>query len=118
MRISDWSSDVCSSDLLCGCAIHSKKSLFRSHETTPKHFGRNKERIEVTYKPPKSATLIGVGDVMIAKYDETLLDPAAPVLKAADFTFGNCEWPYAEEMGRTEERRVGKECVSTCRSRW
>src|SRR3546814_4350541 len=38
---------------------------------------------------------------MIAKYDETLLDPAAPVLKAADFTFGNCEWPYAEEMGDT-----------------
>src|SRR3546814_12300055 len=101
MRISDWSSDVCSSDLLCGCAIHSKKSLFRSHETTPKHFGRNKERIEVTYKPPKSATLIGVGDVMIAKYDETLLDPAAPVLQAADFTFGHCEWPYAEEMGDT-----------------
>src|SRR3546814_12627002 len=57
--------------------------------------------IEVTYKPPKSATLIGVGDVMIAKYDETLLDPAAPVLQAADFTFGNCEWPYAEEMGDT-----------------
>src|SRR3546814_5018309 len=44
MRISDWSSDVCSSDLL---------------------------------------------------------DPAAPVLKAADFTFGNCEWPFAEEMGDT-----------------
>src|SRR3546814_6395799 len=38
---------------------------------------------------------------MIAKYDETLLDPAAPVLQAADFTFGNCEWPYAEEMGDT-----------------
>src|SRR3546814_11576833 len=54
---------------LCGCAIHSKKSLFRSHETTPKHFGRNKERLEVPYKPPKSATLIGVGEVMIAKYD-------------------------------------------------
>src|SRR3546814_12386310 len=39
--------------------------------------------------------------LMIAKYDETLLDPEAPVLKAADFTFGNCEWPYAEEMGDT-----------------
>src|SRR3546814_17285427 len=38
---------------------------------------------------------------MIAKYDETLLDPAAPVLQAADFSFGNCEWPYAEEMGDT-----------------
>src|SRR3546814_13268138 len=23
-----------------------------------------------------------------------------------------------EEAGRSEERRVGKECVSTCRSRW
>src|SRR3546814_16944887 len=23
-----------------------------------------------------------------------------------------------EEIGRSEERRVGKECVSTCRSRW
>src|SRR3546814_15339387 len=24
----------------------------------------------------------------------------------------------ADEIGRSEERRVGKECVSTCRSRW
>src|SRR3546814_3166229 len=24
----------------------------------------------------------------------------------------------AEILGRSEERRVGKECVSTCRSRW
>src|SRR3546814_12404487 len=24
----------------------------------------------------------------------------------------------AEEIRRSEERRVGKECVSTCRSRW
>src|SRR3546814_14605475 len=28
-----------------------------------------------------------------------------------DTAFGN-------DMGRSEERRVGKECVSTCRSRW
>ena len=25
---------------------------------------------------------------------------------------------YALDHGRSEERRVGKECVSTCRSRW
>src|SRR3546814_15643800 len=25
---------------------------------------------------------------------------------------------FREEQGRSEERRVGKECVSTCRSRW
>src|SRR3546814_11263241 len=31
-------------------------------------------------------------------------------------------WPFAAfpmfDTGRSEERRVGKECVSTCRSRW
>src|SRR3546814_15097985 len=27
-------------------------------------------------------------------------------------------WDVDEETGRSEERRVGKECVSTCRSRW
>src|SRR3546814_13618094 len=26
--------------------------------------------------------------------------------------------PIAQELARSEERRVGKECVSTCRSRW
>src|SRR3546814_2290253 len=26
--------------------------------------------------------------------------------------------PYATQLLRSEERRVGKECVSTCRSRW
>src|SRR3546814_3366477 len=29
------------------------------------------------------------------------------------------EFPEVDQvMGRSEERRVGKECVSTCRSRW
>jgi len=42
-------------------------------------------------------SLIGVGDVMIARHDETLLDPAALVLRAADIVFGNCEWPYSDE---------------------
>src|SRR3546814_15359709 len=27
-------------------------------------------------------------------------------------------WCYADSLERSEERRVGKECVSTCRSRW
>lgn len=52
-------------------------------------------------KTAGNATLIGVGDVMIARYDPTLLDPAAPVLQAADFCFGNCEWPYSEQAGDT-----------------
>src|SRR3546814_21131842 len=27
-------------------------------------------------------------------------------------------WPLSSDSWRSEERRVGKECVSTCRSRW
>src|SRR3546814_12925459 len=27
-------------------------------------------------------------------------------------------WPFFSGRSRSEERRVGKECVSTCRSRW
>jgi len=30
-----------------------------------------------------------------------LFDQAAPMLRTADITFGNCEWPYAEEAGDT-----------------
>src|SRR3546814_6371061 len=58
MRISDWSSDVCSSDL--------------------GNYG--------PWVPPFVAFL------------EPPSDPVG--------------------LGRSEERRVGKECVSTCRSRW
>src|SRR3546814_4993802 len=34
--------------------------------------------------------------------------------------FGNaCAQPFGKRLSiRSEERRVGKECVSTCRSRW
>src|SRR3546814_1530401 len=60
MRISDWSSDVCSSDLSFACRL----ATVWSEKTTPQ---------------PKVT-------------------------------------PF--ELRRSEERRVGKECVSTCRSRW
>src|SRR3546814_3240549 len=62
MRISDWSSDVCSSDLLQQCRL-------QPHRTRIPHLG--------------------------------FLHQVA-----------------RQGIGRSEERRVGKECVSTCRSRW
>src|SRR3546814_8313019 len=33
-------------------------------------------------------------------------------------TLGRLEGVRSVEANRSEERRVGKECVSTCRSRW
>src|SRR3546814_7245786 len=80
MRISDWSSDVCSSDLEFG-ARHVAGFVA----------GQEKD---------------AVGDLL------RLPDPAERDVRqqgSGDFRIG---------MGRSEERRVGKECVSTCRSRW
>src|SRR3546814_15599209 len=71
MRISDWSSDVCSSDL-----SQSTRRLERQSRRTRWHrwsWGRTRRR---------------------------------------------WWWIGVRRWGRSEERRVGKECVSTCRSRW
>src|SRR3546814_5416605 len=81
MRISDWSSDVCSSDL-DGMWAH--KPGFGSLVEAMSGF----------------AAMNGFGDRA----------PVLPPLALADMVAGL--------YGRSEERRVGKECVSTCRSRW
>src|SRR3546814_19175715 len=71
MRISDWSSDVCSSDLACGSAAADRGSGARLR-TTGWSAAERPRRVERRRRA----------------------------------------------AGRSEERRVGKECVSTCRSRW
>src|SRR3546814_15766368 len=76
MRISDWSSDVCSSDLRGRKAGAGVASIVRP------------------------ACGIGAG-------------VAAPPRNS-----GISGLPRPLEEPRSEERRVGKECVSTCRSRW
>src|SRR3546814_2099868 len=83
MRISDWSSDVCSSDLrFRNVGIHH-----------PDHLGNR-------LRPVGEAA----GDLhlaLVAVRDE-----------------GAHERLRIAHRRRSEERRVGKECVSTCRSRW
>src|SRR3546814_3926225 len=85
MRISDWSSDVCSSDLLGDArVIESVKGI-----------ALLAQRIE------------GPDDVL----DGNRLAVVPPgVAVQGEFDPGT--------VLRSEERRVGKECVSTCRSRW
>src|SRR3546814_16444714 len=101
MRISDWSSDVCSSDLHgaqdCKALVRSyeDRALFRSRIVMARHgFGRG-EYSYFAYPLPE----------IVAGLRETLYPPLAEVAN---------RWNAA----RSEERRVGKECVSTCRSRW
>src|SRR3546814_6154020 len=75
MRISDWSSDVCSSDLIWNTHWH------------PDHAGGNE-----AIKAETGCTITGPAEV----------DGKFPI----------------DRIIRSEERRVGKECVSTCSSRW
>src|SRR3546814_15509645 len=108
MRISDWSSDVCSSDL-------AKVLTYTADSLT------------YTPDPPNYYGMIefdGGGRMMIEFTDA---DPAsiyvgAPVrmmfrIKAHDERSGFVKY-FWKAVPRLEERRVGNGCVRTCRSRW
>src|SRR3546814_21019527 len=93
MRISDWSSDVCSSDLLeSSVPVVSGQSLLELGDPG---------QIEI--------------EVEALSTDAVKLQPgmAARVLR-----WGGDGELSAQVARRSEERRVGQECVSTCRSRW
>src|SRR3546814_16343982 len=116
MRISDWSSDVCSSDLT-GTTL-ARVGGFRSEE---------RERL---------ARRDAVNDYCIAPRDCAARSPRGPdhrlqdlnrtVLLAARSLDSRTRKLFAQyrrreglfcQPRRSEERRVGKEWVSTCRSR-
>src|SRR3546814_15517044 len=89
MRISDWSSDVCSSDLTTQALMQRQKG--RSLPTARRLLG----------------PLLVVG---------SLQEPAPG--RRRRWSKVGCYWSSSMVALRSEERRVGKECVSTCRSRW
>src|SRR3546814_2742715 len=101
MRISDWSSDVCSSDL----------SL-----TLVQTAGANRADTDVDTDVVKR---IAAGDQdaltkLMRRYNQRLYRVARSILR----NDADAEEAVQEAFYRSEERRVGKECVSTCRSRW
>src|SRR3546814_13004018 len=94
MRISDWSSDVCSSDLGAMAVGLFGNAYFAVHPGLEAALGGNPERIFIAL-----ATL--------------LFNPwVAGVLLSAILA------AILSTLSRSAERRVGKECVSTCRYRW
>src|SRR3546814_5736794 len=86
MRISDWSSDVCSSDLTPErITYHQRRNAFRA--------------------------VLGAGQLLAIELAGSKLNPTLKG-QLLDISATGCK------LRRSEERRVGKECVSTCRSRW
>src|SRR3546814_9117529 len=86
MRISDWSSDVCSSDL--------PRRRPGSRQVNRNNLGMR----------PRRQRQIGMRGAFGLDHVVDIFCRAADMLGPA--------------VMRSEERRVGKECVRTCRSRW
>src|SRR3546814_4816481 len=80
VRISDWSSDVCSSDLVGRLGL----------------FHRPRQQLQRDVLDP-GMILRRLAVLLLKVRNENL---------------------RGRRVERSEERRVGKECVSTCRSRW
>src|SRR3546814_13129872 len=100
MRISDWSSDMCSSDLARGdadCVL----------EWVPL-------AVTVVEDGPHAVQVHRMGHHRLV---DELEANAFAVLKADRLRFRVLLVVNRPDV-RSEERRVGKECVSTCRSRW
>src|SRR3546814_7208828 len=90
MRISDWSSDVCSSDLLV------------RHHPRRQHDNRLPA---LRQRRGAKAFEVDAGARQLDEPRRRRQSQAAHCLQVA-------------LVLRSEERRVGKECVSTCRYRW
>src|SRR3546814_12225596 len=108
MRISDWSSDVCSSDLSWTFDGEVPGPLVRvtqgdTVEFTLINSKDNKNSHSIDFHASQLDVVENFGQI---KPGET-----------KQFTF-TAKYPGIFFYHRSEERRVGKECVSTCRSRW
>src|SRR3546814_21130295 len=92
MRISDWSSDVCSSDL----------PAIMSRQQSADEPGPPVPAMSPPAAAPAPSAKPDSGNAFLGN-----LSSYAPIYAV-----------YGPGTNRSEERRVGKECVSTCRSRW
>src|SRR3546814_19068659 len=126
MRISDWSSDVCSSDLTLA---HSRRwKTFLS--------GRS-QHLSIEEVRGLFAEIVFLTELIDRQMSSSDAVEAwlGPERSHQDFIFGNTavevkslsgaerssvrisSEDQLESLNRSEERRVGKACVSTCKSR-
>src|SRR3546814_13878149 len=122
MRISDWSSDVCSSDLVWTSREGVEYAWFNNVETKPgigypkdwenqNHWnGGWRRRGDGKIEPRQGGRLKLLSRIFANPNLPEIDDYYEP------FTFDYDPLQAAPE--RSEERRVGKESVRTCRYRW
>src|SRR3546814_13958360 len=99
LRISDWSSDVCSSDL-----------------TAQLQRGKPQPFLEYLGGIRRHRPCSHPADILMMRHGAAERNEfALAEYRHHDTDIGKM---CPAKIGRSEERRVGKACVSTCRSRW
>src|SRR3546814_20301295 len=116
MRISDWSSDVCSSDLsgdtprwIVGIGPQAAEAAY---DTVLRHgpIDALTASLGETWRLSRG-TLTMLGQMLTG--EASIHNLSGPLSIAQ---YANASAPLG--LASSEERRVGNECVSTCRSRW
>src|SRR3546814_7725402 len=111
MRISDWSSDVCSSDL----DVEERAQLFGAARVA---------QLAQRLRLDLANALAGDVELLADFFQRVVGVHVDAEAHAQYFRFARGEAGEHVAHGfhqagfRSEERRVGKECFSTCRSRW
>src|SRR3546814_14336816 len=124
MRISDWSSDVCSSDLRRLLVIlharRPRKSVIDEQEAALSIGHRQakgqqrKQRLYIR----KGAAAIAAASLLIQHEQQHRSIRAVAPHRNLQQANRNGATFFASKEHRSEESRVGKECVGTFRSRW
>src|SRR3546814_13938658 len=105
MRISDWSSDVCSSDLFVNGSARGRFPLSFEIPGWSFHGGQGFTLNDFSLDIPFPDVSLTGGTAGVGSFSVNVPDIDIGAL-------------FVVETQRSEERRVGKECVSTCGSRW
>src|SRR3546814_17400095 len=124
MLISDWSSDVCSSDLkkLTAVRIDRARAMIVSAGSDDTSILITLTARHLAHDIPISVTVRNSDNELLARQAgaTTVINPVSFAgLPLAGSTHGEHLADYLADLAtRSEERRVGNECVRTCRSRW
>src|SRR3546814_16047377 len=106
MRISDWSSDVCSSDLALACAW-ARLGAVSASAATPARYARRGRPVWPNEFRRMDSPL------------KTYPTPwRIPDVRDEDQDASTIITGRVSHNNRSEERRVGKKCVRTCKTRW
>src|SRR3546814_12941180 len=115
MRISDWSSDVCSSDLCETVGITYHRPLLAAPDIAARCFGL----------PIGQPALRNIALGNALGPEDQYIDPGIAPCRSGILRHGAAACravprlhPRQPPIFRSEERSVGQEWVSTCRSRW